>query len=50
MNESEQLQTRGVLPSTSIVTFLGFLDTFLLMPILALYADELGASVGLDSL
>jgi len=36
-----------VLPITSIVTFLGFLDTHLLIPVMALYASELGASVGI---
>jgi len=46
MNESERRQSRRVLPIISIVTFIGFLDTFLLLPIMALYASGLGASVG----
>ncbi len=46
MNELKQPQSRRVLPIISVVTFLGFLDTTLLIPILALYADELGATVG----
>ncbi len=50
MNELKQPQTRKVLPITSIVTFLGFLDTHLLIPIMALYAYELGASVGIIGL
>ncbi len=31
----------------SVVTFLGFLDTHLLIPVIALYASGLGASVGI---
>ena len=50
MNEVKQHQTRKVLPITSIVTFLGFLDTHLLIPVIALYAFELGASVGITGL
>ena len=50
MEELKRLQSRRVLPITSIVTFLGFLDTHLLMPILALYASELGASLGIIGL
>ncbi len=50
MNELRQPQARGVLPIISVVTFLGFLDTHLLIPILALYASELGASVGIIGL
>jgi len=46
MNELEQPQSRRILPLTSAVAFLGFLDTTLLIPIMALYASELGASVG----
>ena len=38
--------TRRVLPTASAVTFLGFLDTNLLIPIIALYASALGASPG----
>ena len=50
MNELRQSQSRRVLPINSIVTFLGFLDTHLLIPVMALYAYELGASVGIVGL
>ena len=46
MNELTQPQAKKVLPVISAVTFLGFIDTYLLIPVLALYATELGASVG----
>jgi len=46
----EQSQARRILPITFIVTFLGFLDTHLLIPVIALYAFELGASVGITGL
>jgi len=46
MNEPGRHQAKRVLPIVSIVTFIGFLDTHLLIPVLALYADELGAGVG----
>ena len=41
-----EYQSKHVLPIVSIVTFIGFLDTHLLIPVLALYANELGAGVG----
>jgi len=47
MIELEPPQAYRVLPITSVVTFFGFLDTHLLIPILALYAAELGASIGI---
>lgn len=50
MNELKQPQSRRVLPITSVVTFFGFLDTHLLIPIMALYASGLGASVGIIGL
>ncbi len=50
MNELKQPQTRKVLPIISVVTFLGFLDTHLLIPIMALYAYKLNASVGIIGL
>ena len=50
MNESKQLRTKRVLAITSIVTFLGFLDTTLLLPVMALYAAELGAGIGITGL
>ncbi len=46
MKELSRPESRRVLPINSIVTFLGFLDTHLLIPVMALYASELGASVG----
>ncbi len=45
-NATGQSQNRRVLPITFIVTFLGFLDTHLLIPVMSLFAFELGASVG----
>ena len=50
MNDLKRPQARWVLPITSVVTFLGFLDTHLLIPIIALYAAELGASIGIIGL
>jgi len=50
MNKLKQSQTRRVLLITSVVTFLGFLDTHLLIPVIALYAFELGASIGIVGL
>ncbi len=50
MNELEQPQCRKVLPFISVVTFLGFLDTHLLIPVMAIYASGLGAGVGIIGL
>ena len=50
MKELSHLQSRKVLSLNSIITFLGFLDTHLLLPVMALYAHELGASVGIIGL
>jgi len=50
MNKLKPPQTAKVLPVTFVVTFLGFLDTHLLIPVMALYAAELGASVGIIGL
>jgi len=50
MNELKQPRSRGVLPIISVVTFIGFLDTHLLIPLMALYASTLGASVGIIGL
>ncbi len=50
MNELKQPQPRTALPLISVVTFLGFLDTHLLIPVMALYASTLGASVGIIGL
>jgi len=41
---------KKVPPIASAVTFIGFLDTHLLIPVIALYASELGASVGVIGL
>ncbi|UCH43333.1 MAG: MFS transporter, partial [Dehalococcoidales bacterium] len=41
---------KKVLSITSVVTFLGFLDTFILIPIMALYATELSASASIRGL
>jgi MFS family permease len=43
-------QARNVFPLNFIVTFFGFLDTHLLIPIMALYAWNLGAGVGMIGL
>jgi len=50
MNKLEPPQARRVLPIISVVTFLGFLDTHMLIPVMALYAAELGASIGIIGL
>jgi MFS family permease len=50
MNNLKLSHARRVLPVTSVITFLGFLDTHLLIPIIALYAYKLGASVGIIGL
>ena len=50
MNELKQLQTKRVLPIASVVTFLGFLDTTLLIPVMALYASGLSESVSIIGL
>ena len=50
MNELEQPQSRRILAITSVVTFLGFLDTHLILPVMALYASGLGASLGIRGL
>ncbi len=50
MKEVRYPQPRRVLPIVSVITFLGFLDTHLLIPVMALYASGLGASVGIIGL
>ena len=50
MNALKKPHTRQVLPVISIITFLGFLDTHLLIPVLALYASELGDGIGITGL
>jgi len=49
MVESEQHSGR-IVPVVAAITFLGFLDTHLLIPIIALYASGLGASTGVVGL
>lgn len=46
MNEAARPRTKNILPVISFVTFIGFLDTHLLIPVIALYAHELGAGIG----
>ena len=43
---SKSIQPKWVLPLISLVTFLGFLDSHLLLPIMALYASSICASTG----
>ncbi|HEY40826.1 MAG TPA: MFS transporter [Dehalococcoidia bacterium] len=50
MATTETSQPRRIWPVISAVTFTGFLDTTLLVPIIALYAEELGAGVGITGL
>ncbi len=46
MNRLTLPRVRNAIPVLSIVTFVGFLDTHLLIPVMALYAHELGAGIG----
>jgi len=46
----KQSEAKKTLPIIFVVTFLGFLDTHLLIPVIALYASALGASVGIIGL
>ena len=46
MAVSENVSIRRVTPLNLAITFLGFLDTHMLIPVIALYASSLGASVG----
>ena len=41
---------RRILPVSFIITFLGFLDTHMLIPVIAVYASGLGATVGMVGL
>ena len=50
INKLKPPQTTKILPVTFGITFLGFLDTHLLIPVMALYAAELGAGVGIIGL
>ncbi|MDD5122760.1 MAG: MFS transporter, partial [Dehalococcoidales bacterium] len=49
MNNSK-LSDIKTLVILSVVTFLGFIDTVLLLPIISLYAEELGATIGVTGL
>lgn len=46
----DQLRANRILRLNAVITFLGFLDTHLLIPVVALYAAELGASPALAGL
>lgn len=46
MNRLTLPRVKNAIPVLSIVTFVGFLDTHLLIPVMALYAHELGAGIG----
>jgi MFS family permease len=46
MDNSTSDPGKKVLPIVSAITFIGFLDTHLLIPVMSLYAQELGAGVG----
>ena len=46
MNQSAQRKDTRTLLITAFVSFLGFLDTMLLLPVMALYATGLGAGIG----
>ena len=50
MPECATLKTRGTFRVNLWITFVGFLDTHLLIPIMALYAVQLGARVGVVGL
>jgi len=50
MNEAASSRTKNILPVLSFITFIGFLDTHLLIPVMALYAYELGAGIGVVGL
>ncbi|MFC2122984.1 MFS transporter [Bacteroidota bacterium] len=43
---ANNMSTRRIFPLNLSVTFLGFLDTHMLIPVVALFATSLGASVG----
>jgi MFS family permease len=50
MEEMTQSEAGKALPIVSVITFLGFLDTHLLIPVMALYASEIGAGAGMVGL
>jgi MFS family permease len=50
MNTLMVPRIKNAIPVLSIITFVGFLDTHLLIPVMALYAYELGAGVGIAGL
>ena len=49
MDATSQVRRR-TLPIISAVTFIGFLDTTLLVPVMRTYAGDLGAGVGIAGL
>ena len=49
-SKPEPLQSRRTLPITSAITFLSFMDTALLIPVLALFASSLEAGIGITGL
>lgn len=49
MSELSQTKAR-ILPLNAAITFLGFLDTHLLIPVMAIFASGMGAGVGLTGL
>ena len=50
MAETKRVLPRRALPLISTVTLIGFLDTTLLVPIVAVYAKDLGAGVAISGL
>ncbi|MGD9118856.1 MAG: MFS transporter, partial [Dehalococcoidia bacterium] len=50
MKDSALVPEKKVMPVISAITFVGFLDTHLLIPVMSLYATELGAGVGMVGL
>ena len=50
MPEFSTLKTRGTFRVNLWITFVGFLDTHLLIPIMALYAAQLGARMAVVGL
>ncbi len=50
MDRLPEQYNRKIIPLTSVITFVAFLDTTLLVPIIALYTSGLGAGAGLTGL
>ncbi len=47
MYDENTMQKSTFVPIVSVITFTGFLDTHLLIPVMALFASELGLGVGI---